>query len=88
MVCELIAQKYILKANLPLLHLRGRDVDTIGLTATTHGKVDIEGREVVARVSLWDDVESCRVIEDVVVEGEVTTDKIINALARLSEWRS
>ena len=56
----------------PLLHLRSGDVDTIGLTATAHREVDIERGKVVAEVTLGDDVERRRVVEDVVVEGEVT----------------
>ena len=55
----------------PLLHFASRDIDTIGLTATAHGEVDIKRREVVTSVALRNGVESCRVVENMVVEREV-----------------
>ena len=57
---------------LPLLHLGSGNIDTSSLTATAHGEVDIQGRKVVTSVTLGDDIELGRVVEDVVVEGEVT----------------
>lgn len=57
---------------IPLLHLRCRDVDTVCLTTTAHSEVDIQRREVVAQVTLGDDIERCRVVKDVIVEREVT----------------
>ena len=59
--------------NAPLLHLASRDVDGVGLTATAHGEVGVEGRKALALVALGDDVERRRVVEDVVVKSEVTT---------------
>ena len=56
----------------PLLHLASRDVDSVGLTATAHGEVGVEGGKTLALVALGDDVERSRVVEDMVVEGEVT----------------
>ena len=55
----------------PFLHLTGGDINTLGLTTATHGEVDIEGRETLAKVTLGDDVELGRVVKDVVVEGEI-----------------
>ena len=57
---------------LPLLHLRSRDVNTVSLTATAHGEVDIERAQVVAEVALGNDVEGGRMVENVIVEGEIT----------------
>ena len=61
--------------NLPLLHLRSGDIDTLSLATTAHSEVDIEGGETLAKVTLGDDVERRRVVKDVVVEGEVTAVK-------------
>ena len=57
--------------NIPLLHFRGRDVNTVGLASTAHREVDIEGREIVAEIALWDDVERSRVVEDMIIQREV-----------------
>ena len=59
--------------NVPLLHLASRDINALSLTTTTHGKVDVERGETLAEVALGDDVESGRVVKDVVVKSEVTT---------------
>lgn len=64
--------RWIRQRRVPLLHLGSRDIDTISLTATAHSEVDIKGRKVVAEVTLGDHVESGRVVENVVIEGEVT----------------
>ena len=56
----------------PLLHFASWDIDTIGLTTTAHGEVDIKRRKVVTSVALRDGVESRRVVENMVVEREVT----------------
>ena len=55
----------------PLLHLASRDVNTIGLTSTAHGEVDIQSGKVVAGVALGNSIERRRVVENVVVEGEI-----------------
>ena len=55
----------------PLLHLRSRGINTIGLTSTTHSEVNIERRQTLTNVTLGDDVESGRVVKDVVVKSEV-----------------
>ena len=57
--------------NAPLLHLASRDINALSLATTAHGKVDIERGETLAEVALGDDVERGRVVENVVVEGEV-----------------
>ena len=62
--------------NLPFLHLRSGDIDTLSLATTAHSEVDIEGRETLAKVTLGNDVERRRVVKDVVVEGEVTANRI------------
>ena len=61
----------------PLLHLRGGDVDAVGLAATTHGEVHIQRGQVVTEVALRDHVECSRVVEDVVVEGEIAAVKFM-----------
>ena len=61
---------------IPLLHLAGRNVNTISMATTPHGEIDIEGRETLAKVTLGNDVERRRVVKDVVVEGEVTAYRI------------
>lgn len=63
------------KYYVPLLHLRSRNVDALGLATTADGEVDVKGRETLAEVALGDDIERSRVIKDVVVEGEVTASK-------------
>jgi hypothetical protein len=57
--------------NLPFLHLRGGDIDAIGLTPTAHGEINIKGRQTLANITLGDDVESSRMIENVVIEREL-----------------
>ena len=59
----------------PFLHLRSRDIDAVSLATTAHGEVDIELRETVAGVALGDDVERGRVVQDVVVKGEITAEE-------------
>lgn len=58
---------------MPFLHLRGGDVNTICLATTTHRKVDVEGGQTMADITLGDDVEGRRVVKNVVVEREFTT---------------
>jgi len=45
------------------------------LTTTAHGKVDIERGKTETSVALGDNVESGRVIEDMVVERELAAAK-------------
>lgn len=67
------ARLYDRERNAPFLHFRSRDIDTFGLTSTTHSKVDIKRRQPQANVALGNDIEGCRVVEDVVVKGEFAT---------------
>jgi hypothetical protein len=57
--------------NLPFFHLRGGDIDAIGLTPTAHGKINVKGCQTLANITLGDDVESSRMIENVVIEREL-----------------
>lgn len=59
--------------NLPLLHLGSRNINTICLSATAHGEVNVKGRQTKSNISLGDDVECGRVIKDMIVQGEFTT---------------
>ena len=61
--------------HLPLLHLRSRDIAAVGLTSTTHGEVNIERCQTLTNVTLGDNVESGRVVEDMIIERKVTTEK-------------
>ena len=65
--------------HLPLLHLRSRDIDAVGLTSTTHGEVLVNGSEVVLGVSLGSGGEHLDMVEDMVVEGEVVAGDDVNA---------
>ena len=58
--------------NVPLLHLASGDIDTLSLTATAHGEVNIERGKSLAQVTLGNDVESSGVVENVIVKSEVT----------------
>ena len=60
----------------PLLHLRSRNIDAICLATTAHREVDIEVGETKTLVALGNDVECRRVVEDVVVEREVTAENV------------
>jgi hypothetical protein len=64
-----------------LAHLAGDDIDTLGLvlSASAHGEVGVQGGEVLLGISLWDDTEVVRVVEELVVEGEFTTAKSISS---------
>jgi hypothetical protein len=62
--------------SLPFLHLRSRNIDTVGLSATAHGEVNIEGRQTEPNISLGDNVERGGVIKDVVIQGEFTTENL------------
>jgi hypothetical protein len=62
--------------NLPFLHLRGGDINAIGLTPTAHGKINVKGRQTLANITLGNDIESSRMIENVVVERELATKMI------------
>ena len=57
-------------------HLRGNDIDTLlsVLSTSTHGKVGVERRQLLGGVSLRNDTKVVRVVEQVVVEGEVTAE--------------
>lgn len=61
-----------------LAHLGRDDINTLGLvlTTTTHGKVGVEVRQVLGRVSLGDDTKVERVVKELIVEGEVTAGKV------------
>jgi hypothetical protein len=59
--------------NLPFLHLRGWDINAIGLTPTAHGEINIKGCQTLANIALGNDVESGRMIENVVIERELAT---------------
>ena len=50
-------------------------IDTVTLTTSTHGKSQIEMAQFGIRVLLWHDAEEDRVVQDVIVEGEVTTEQ-------------
>jgi hypothetical protein len=60
--------------NLPFLHLRSRNIDAIGLTPTTHGKIHIKRSQTLTNISLGDDVKSSRVIKNMVVERKLATE--------------
>jgi hypothetical protein len=60
--------------DLPFLHLRGRDIDTVCLTATPHGKIHVKGCQALANITLGNDVESSRMIEHVVVERKLAAE--------------
>ena len=62
---------------LPLLHLASGDIDTLSLTATAHGEVNIERGKSLAQVTLGNDVESSGVVENVIVKSEVTAGKYL-----------
>ena len=66
--------------HIPLLHLASRDINALSLATTAHGKVDIERGETLAEVALGDDVESGRVVKDMVVEREVTAKEVAYTL--------
>ena len=51
------------------------NVDTILLVATAHGEVDIECGQTMTKVALGNDVECGGVVQDVVVEGEITAEE-------------
>ena len=63
--------------DLPLLHLASGDIDTLSLTATAHGEVNIERGKSLAQVTLGNDVESSGVVENVIVKSEVTAGKYL-----------
>ena len=63
--------------HLPLLHLGSGNIDTICLTATAHGEVNIERGKSRAQVTLGNDVESSGVVENVIVKSEVTAGKYL-----------
>ena len=60
----------------PFFHLTSGNINIPSLTATTHGKVDIEGGEVVSQITFWDDIEGSRVIQDMVIQGEFATTEM------------
>ena len=61
-----------------LAHLAGNNVDTSGLvlTTTAHGEVGVEGRETLLGVTLGDDTEVERVVQKLVVEGELSAARV------------
>ena len=61
--------------HLPLLHLTGGNVDSLRLTTAAHGEVDIECGQTMTKVALGNDVECGGVVQDVVVEGEITAEE-------------
>ena len=56
----------------PLLHLTGGDIDITSLATTAHSEENVKGRESKTLVALWDRVECDRVIENVVIESELS----------------
>lgn len=75
------SSKVYQKFDSQLAHLAGDDIDTLGLvlSASAHGEVGVQGGEVLLGISLWDDTEVVRVVEELVVEGEFTTAKSISS---------
>jgi hypothetical protein len=59
--------------DIPFLHLRGWDINAVGLTPTAHGKINVKGCQTLANITLRNDVESGRMIENVVIERELAT---------------
>jgi hypothetical protein len=59
--------------HVPFLHLTGGDINAISLATTAHSEEDIELRESKTLVALRDGVECHRVVENVVIEGELST---------------
>ena len=53
------------------------------MATTTHGEVDIKRGKAKASVAFWDDVESSRVVEDVIVERKFAAK--INKIDELME---
>ena len=60
--------------DMPFFHLASRHVDTICLTATTHGKVNIKRWESKPNISFGDNIESGGVIKDMIVKRELAAD--------------
>jgi hypothetical protein len=60
--------------NSPFLHLRGGNINSVCLTAATHREIDIEGRQIVAKITFGDNVEGSRVVKDVIVQREFTAE--------------
>jgi len=67
--------------NLPFLHLRCGYINAIGLTPTAHGEINVKGCQTLADITLGNNVERSRMIEDVVIEREFATK--INGQMRL-----
>jgi hypothetical protein len=59
--------------NLPFFHLRRGYINAIGLTPTTHGEINVKGCQTLANITLGNDVERSRMIENVVIERELAT---------------
>jgi hypothetical protein len=57
---------------LPFLHLARRNVDALGLATTTHREENVELRETMILITLGNHVKGKGVIENMIVEGEVT----------------
>jgi hypothetical protein len=71
---QLLALQAEGRGSLQFTHLGGNNIDTLlsVLSTSTHGKVGVKGRELLRLVSLGDNTEVVRVIEEVVVKGEVS----------------
>ena len=59
--------------DLPFLHLTGGDVDAISLTPTAHGEINVERRQTLPNITLGNDIESGRMIEDMIIERKLAT---------------
>ena len=56
----------------PFLHFGSGDIDSGGLPATAHGKVDVQWAQPKASVTRGNDIERSRVVQDMVIQGKVT----------------
>jgi hypothetical protein len=59
--------------DLPFLHLTSRDVNAASLTPTAHGEINVKGRQTLANIAFGNDVESSRMIKNMVIERKVAT---------------
>ena len=66
--------------SLQFTHLGSDNINALlsVLSTSTHGKVGVEGRELLGCISLGDNTKVVRVVEEVVVKGEVTAGTISN----------
>jgi len=62
----------------PLLHFTSWDVDISSLSTTAHREEDIEIRKIVVAITVRDDVESKRMIKDMIVKSEISTWDVVD----------